>query len=102
MDILKASELADVLKRIVKAQAVLDKHNKKSIDKDTTPKQRRNAIEDAREAAIEIRYLKHEAHCLAVEFGIADRRDDSHYQDSFAPAGFGRETIFHKRAPHAA
>lgn len=53
----------------------------------------------AREAAIEIRRLTHEAHCLAVELGIADRRSDEHYQDSLVPCGFGNYRKFYKRAP---
>lgn len=99
MNIEKLVELSECIKRIMRAQSQLDRYNTVSFDMNATAKRRHNAMEDAREAAIEIRHWKHEAHCLAVELGIADRRSDEHYQDSTAPSGFGRERIFNKRAP---
>lgn len=65
-----------------------------------TDKQRARYGETARDCAIQIRRLKHEAHCLAVELGIADLRDESHYTPVIAPAGFGREILIERRRPH--
>ncbi|MGP1666245.1 MAG: hypothetical protein ACTS5I_10130 [Rhodanobacter sp.] len=65
-----------------------------------TDKQRARYGEIARDCAIHIRRLKHEAHCLAVELGIADLRDESHYTPVTAPAGFGRETLIERRRPN--
>ena len=66
-----------------------------------TDKQRAHHGETARDCAIQIRRLKHEAHCLAVELGIADLRADSHYTPVTAPAGFGREVLIERRRPNA-
>lgn len=54
-------------------------------------KQMARHTETARDCAVQMRKLKHRAHCLAVELGIADMREDSHYRSTTAPAGFGRE-----------
>jgi hypothetical protein len=97
----KIVEMLDAMKRLQREQAALAKHNEVSRDWGNTPRRRHAASESARECAIEIRRLTHEAHCIAVEMGIADRRADSYYADSVAPAGFGREFIFTRRVPAA-
>lgn len=95
----KLADMADVMKRLMRELAVMEKHNAVSSDFCNTNSRRGNARESARECAIEIRRLKHEAHCLAVELGFADLRPDAFYADSTAPAGFGNTTIFTKRKP---
>lgn len=60
----------------------------------------RSASESARLEAIEVRRLKHRAHVLCVELGFADLRSPEHYQDSTAPAGFGRNLLIERRAPN--
>jgi hypothetical protein len=55
----------------------------------------------ANSCAIELRRIKHEAHCLAVEIGIADRRSDAAYADATAPAGMGRDFLMPRRTPAA-
>lgn len=97
----KLADLMDCLKRLTKEQVVLAKHNAVATNFDNTAKRRSGANENARECAVEIRRLKHEAHCLAVEIGIADRREDSCYTPSTAPAGFGRDFIVDRRCPDA-
>lgn len=91
--------MASLMKQIGREKAALAKHNAVAGDFDNTSARRNKAREAARECAVEIRRLTHEAHCVAVEMGIADRRDDSHYTPSTAPAGFGRTVIFDRRAP---
>lgn len=49
--------------------------------------------------AIEIRRLEHEAHCLAVEIGIADVRPSETYKCHVADIGFGRKIEIVKRQP---
>lgn len=93
------NDLVACLKQIDKESVAMAKHSAISGNFELTKTRRDNASESAREAAIEIRRLKHEAHCLCVELGLADRRADSYYQDATAPAGFGRTTIFTKREP---
>lgn len=95
----KVVEMADCMKRLLKEMAQLQKQNVITVNFEITKTRRDNARESARESAIEIRRLKHEAHCIAVELGIAERRDESYYTPSTAPAGFGREIIFDRRAP---
>jgi len=97
----KIVELLDAMKRLQREQAAMAKHNAVSGDWNNTPRRRHAASESARVCAIEIRRLTHEAHCIAVEMGIADRRADSFYTDGIAPAGFGREFICVRRAPKA-
>ena len=53
----------------------------------------------ANACAIEIRRIKHEAHCLAVELGIADVRAEAAYGTATAPAGMGREFLLERQAP---
>jgi len=94
------AELATCIKDLLKEQVRLDKFNTTSMDFDgVSIKRRHAAMESARECAIEIRRLRHEAHCLAVEAGIADMREANHYGESTAPAGFGRHVKFHRRIP---
>lgn len=56
----------------------------------------------ANACAIEIRRIKHEAHCIAVELGIADARDGTAYGATTAPAGMGREVLLERRDPRPA
>lgn len=63
-------------------------------------KQRQRYAEKARETSIQVRRLRHEAHCLSVEAGFADLRDESHYMPITAPAGFGREFLIERRRPN--
>lgn len=99
MNTQKLADMTDVMKRLTRELTALEKHNLVSSDFCNTNSRRGNARESARECAIEIRHLKHEAHCLAVELGLADLRPDAFYADSTAPAGFGNTTIFTKRKP---
>lgn len=62
-------------------------------------KQRQRYAEQARDCSIQVRRLRHEAHCLAVEAGIADMRDESYYKPVTAPAGFGRDFLIERRKP---
>ena len=98
----KFAEMADTMKRLVRETQALAKHNAASGNFENTKARRDSANESARECAIEIRRLKHEAHCIAVEMGIAERRDPSAYTDSTAPGGFGRTFAFVRREPKAA
>lgn len=102
MNTQKLADMADVMKRLMHELSALEKHNaisRNSANSQYTSRRRANARESARECSIEIRRLKHEAHCLAVELGLADLRPDAFYADSTAPAGFGNTTIFTKRKP---
>lgn len=101
MDAAKLKEMIDCMKELQREKTALEKHNAVGGNLDATKSRRDSARESARECAINIRRLTHDAHCIAVEMGIADRRDDSHYTPSMAPAGFGREFIFERRAPKA-
>lgn len=95
----KMVAMIDCMKRLMREQDALAKHNSVSTNFDNTVKRRSNARADAVGCAIEIRRLEHEAHCLAVEMRIADLRLDAYYQDGTAPAGMGRTVIFKKRMP---
>lgn len=53
----------------------------------------------ANSCAIEIRRIKHEAHRIAVELGIADARTGTAYDTTTAPAGMGREFRLERPAP---
>ncbi len=99
MDSKRISDMADCMKRLLREQLALGKHNLVSGNFELTKSRRDSARESARECAIEIRRLKHEAHCLAVELGFSDRREESYYTDGTAPMGFGRTAVFTKRAP---
>ncbi|WP_034302505.1 hypothetical protein [Herbaspirillum sp. RV1423] len=91
--------MIDCMKRLMREQDALAKHNAVSGNGSQSPARRNKAASSAVECAVEIRRLKHEAHCLAVELGIADHRGEAHYRDTTAPAGFGRVKDFSVRAP---
>lgn len=95
----KEDALIKVLREIKKERKRLERASIRSADFDLTQRARGNAREDARESAVHIRRLEHEAHCLAVEMGIADIRGDDAYGDFPAPAGFGRTFTIHLRRP---
>jgi hypothetical protein len=57
--------------------------------------------EHAAATARQIAHLKHEAHCLCVELGLADLRADSHYGEQRVGAyGLGKEILIVRRRPN--
>lgn len=60
-----------------------------------------NDRERANACGLELRRLRHEAHCLAVEIGIADMRTGESYTPVASPIGFGREVLVERRSPSA-
>lgn len=94
----KYLKLAGLIKLIERERQKIIKLNAKS-----TPEIPQKAMQRLQEASllcgIEIKRLAHEAHCLAVEIGIADRRPPEHYTPTTANLGFGREVRIERRAP---
>lgn len=95
--------LIKTLRLMQREQKALMNASAKSADFwGASARQHANAAEKATLIAVELRRLKHEAHCLAVEVGIADRRADGAYEAGAASLGFGREVRIEKRAPASA
>lgn len=97
----KYLQLAAILKLIDREQQQMAKHRTAAIAPGVTRKRQAVALESARICAIEARRLTHEAHCLAVEIGIADRRAPAAYAPVTAPAGMSREHRIELREPAA-
>lgn len=97
-DTSKFLQLAAILKLIDRERAKQLKHNA-AASPDMSQKRLMALEESSRLCGVEIRRLKHEAHCLAVEIGIADRRSDEAYSATTAPLGFSREILIERRAP---
>lgn len=92
----KYAELVVMLKAIEREKGKLAKLTPRS---EMSQRQLMRNQDTARDCGIEIRRLEHEAHCLAVEIGIADLRSDENYRSVRSPAGFGREFIIERRRP---
>ena len=99
MDADKVKAMADCMKLLGVELNKLTKLNAVSGNFANSASRKNNAAESARVTATQIRRLQHEAHCLAVELGLADRRDDAFYSTSTIPMGFGRVAPFEKRTP---
>ena len=94
----KYTKLAGILKLIEAERKKILKLNTKS-----TPEMPQKAMQRLQESAlvcgVEIKRLAHEAHCIAVEIGIADRRTPEHYTPTTASLGFGRKFKIERRPP---
>ena len=94
----KYMQIAALMKRIEIERKQIEKLNAKSSP--DLPQKANQRLQDAALACgIEIKRLAHEAHCLSVEIGIADRRPPEHYTPTTASLGFGREVRIERRAP---
>ena len=60
---------------------------------------RKDIEEDMNACARQMVRLCHEAHCLCVELGFADLRDESHYTPARAGLGLSREILIERRRP---
>jgi len=81
VDTEKVHALRKLLGELIKEGAQYTKRSEKLRDLDiyATRAARTTAYARLESSAEHIERLKHDAHCLAVEIGIADRRDASAY-----------------------
>lgn len=94
--------MADCMKRAERESQQLAKFSAASVAAGVSPKRAASLRESANACGVELRRIKHEAHCLAVEMGIADMREGQSYGETSAPLGFGRDVLIDRRVPEVA
>jgi hypothetical protein len=75
----KANQIISSCKRLISLQNDLDKNSVKSADFEISERARGKARENANYSAHNIEKEMHELHCLSVEFGASDIREDKYY-----------------------
>jgi hypothetical protein len=105
MNAMKLQALADCIKSIQREQHSVEAYGKKSqrlSAENASFTRRADCDEDLSACARQLVRFKHEAHCLCVELGLADLRDDSHYTPARAGLGLSREILIERRRPELA